>query len=285
VTSTVVVGAGGVTGSYALAWAGEHAEATAADLVLCYACPADSALASARVDNTSKLLELHDPALARAVADLRTRLGGYRVTMRVAPDRPADLILASARSAELVVVGAPGPVPAGRRRETAHQVAAHATVPVVVVRCGHGGRPGPFAGHVVIGVDGSAASRAALEFGFQEAAAHHRPVAAVHVTSDRREDYWFDDDVLSTHFAVEPAGLELLATETEPWHHRHPDVPVKRAVFAGRPAEGLLRAGAGAALLCVGDRGRSWPARALLGSVSDRAVDEADAPVAVVKER
>jgi nucleotide-binding universal stress UspA family protein len=60
-------------------------------------------------------------------------------------------------------------------------------------------------------------------------------------------------------------------------------VPVKRAVFAGRPAEGLLRAGAGAALLCVGDRGRSWPARVLLGSVSDRAVDDADAPVAVVK--
>ncbi|MEV4536637.1 universal stress protein [Asanoa sp. NPDC049518] len=281
-TSTVVVGAGGRTGAYALAWAGEHAATTAADLVLCYACPADSAFASA--DDPTRLMELHDPALARAVAELRARLGGHRVTLRVAAVRPPDLILAAARSAELVVVGEPSPVPTGRR-ETAHRVAAHATVPVVVVRSRGADRSGPFAGHVVIGVDGSAPSRAALDFGFQEAATHHRPVAAVHVTRDRREDYWFDDDLLSTHFTAEPAGLDLLAAETEPWHHRHPDVPIKRAVFAGQPGDGLLRAGAGVALLCVGDRGRSWPARALLGSVSDRAVDEADAPVAVVKER
>ncbi|MEV4624211.1 universal stress protein [Asanoa sp. NPDC049573] len=136
----------------------------------------------------------------------------------------------------------------------------------------------------MIGVDGSGASRVALECGFQEAALHHRPVAAVHVTTARREDYWFDDTVLSAQFTAEPAGLDLLAAETEPWHYRHPDVPVKRAVFAGRPAEGLLRAAAGSALLCVGDRGRSWPVRTLLGSVSDRAVDSADAPVAVVRK-
>jgi nucleotide-binding universal stress UspA family protein len=105
----------------------------------------------------------------------------------------------------------------------------------------------------------------------------------VHVTGDRRDDFWFDDTVLDAHFAAEPAGLDLLAAEVEPWTHKYPLVPVKRGVFAGRPAEGLLRAATGASLLVVGDRGHGWPVRTVLGSVADRAIDRADGPVAVVK--
>jgi nucleotide-binding universal stress UspA family protein len=277
----VVVGLGGATGWYALAWAAEHASASGADLILCHACPADSPLATRRVPPPS-LIELCDPPLARAVAATKARLGGHRVTLRVEPVRPADLILAAEASADLVVVGPPGQAPAGHR-ETAHRVAAHAKAPVVVARRGGGRTHGPFAGHVVVGVDGSPAARAALELGFEEAALHRRPLAAVHVTTTLHDDFWFDDTMLSSHFVVEPAGLDLLADEVEPWSHKYPNVPVKRAMFAGRPVEGLLRAANGAALLCVGDRGRSWPARTVLGSVSDRAIDGADAPVAVVK--
>ncbi|WP_203707388.1 universal stress protein [Asanoa iriomotensis] len=278
---SIVVGAGGASGPLALAWALADARATGADLVLCHAHPPVPAPA-VDAGSDSAPAGLHDPALARLVADIRAGLGGHRVTLRLAPGNPGDLILTEAGHADLVVVGPPGRSAPGRR-ETTHRVVAHATVPVVVARSRTGAAPGPFAGHVVVGVDGSAPSRAALEFGFREAALHHRPLAAVHVTADRREDYWFDDVMLSAHFAAEPAGLDLLAGETERLHHQRPDVAVKRAVFAGRPADGLLRAGAGAALLCLGDRGRSWPARALLGSVTDRAVDCADAPVAVVR--
>jgi nucleotide-binding universal stress UspA family protein len=60
-------------------------------------------------------------------------------------------------------------------------------------------------------------------------------------------------------------------------------VRIKRGVFAGRPAEGLLRAAAGAFVLVVGDRGHGWPVRTVLGSVADRAIDAADGPVAVVE--
>jgi nitroreductase len=84
-------------------------------------------------------------------------------------------------------------------------------------RRGSGRRHGPFAGQVVAGVDGSAGSRAAIEFAFDEASRHRRPLAAVHVTNENREDFWFDDVVLSTHFPSEPAGLDLLAAEIEPW--------------------------------------------------------------------
>jgi nucleotide-binding universal stress UspA family protein len=154
----------------------------------------------------------------------------------------------------------------------------------VVARQSGGRTVGPFAGHVVIGIDGSAASRAAVEFGFQEAVLHRRPVAAVHVTTERREDFWYDETLLESHFVAEPAGLDLLAQEIEPWADKYPEVHVKRGVFAGHPIDGLLRAADGAALLVLGERVHRTPAQKLLGTVADGAIDAADAPIAVVKE-
>ena len=61
-------------------------------------------------------------------------------------------------------------------------------------------------------------------------------------------------------------------------------VATKRAVYAGRPLPGLLRAAAGASLLVVGDHGRSTAVRALLGTVSDGALDDDTGPVAVVHD-
>jgi nucleotide-binding universal stress UspA family protein len=226
------------------------------------------------------LLELVDPALARAVARTRTRLGGHRVTVRAEPARASTMILDAARGAQLVVLGPPARTDLLGRIRTAHRVVAHSPVPVVVARRGGGRTHGPFAGHVVVGVDDTAASRAALEFGFQEAVLHRRPLAAVHVTAERREDFWYDETWLESHFVTEPVGLDLLAQEIEPWAHKYPEVPVKRGVFAGVPVDGLLRAADGAALLVVGGSTH----HTLLGTVADGVIDAADAPVAIVKE-
>jgi nucleotide-binding universal stress UspA family protein len=170
------------------------------------------------------------------------------------------------------------------RVRTVHRVAAHARIPVVVARRSGGRTHGTFAGHVVVGVDGTPASRAALEFAFEEASLHRRPLAAVYVTDRRTDDFWYDETILSTHFAAEPAGLDLLATEIEPWTNKFPGVHVKRGVFAGRPLDGLLRAADTAALLVVGQSGHRTPAQALLGTIADGVIDAADSPVAVVKE-
>lgn len=280
---TIVVGLGGTNGWQALAWATEHAIDTGAALVLCHACRADSPLTTRGRASSISLLELADPALARAVAHTRMRLGGHRVTVQVEAVRPAALLLDVARTANLVVIGPPTRTDLIGRMRTAHRVVAHAAIPVVVARPGSGRTHGPFAGHVVAGVDGSAGSRAAIEFAFDEASRHRRPLAAVHVTNENREDFWFDDAMLSTHFPSEPAGLDLLAAEIEPWTHKYPDVDVKRAVFAGRPLDGLLRAGVGAPLLVLGRSAHRTPAPTLLGTVADGAIDAADGTVAVVK--
>jgi Universal stress protein family len=54
-------------------------------------------------------------------------------------------------------------------KRTSLQVATHATCPVVVVRSVDYVEPGPDAGRVLVGVDGSDSSSAALEFAFEEA--------------------------------------------------------------------------------------------------------------------
>lgn len=278
----IVVGLGGSGGWHALAWAADEAVATGGRLVLCRACPPDSPLAARGPDTPIRLLELVDPALARAVASTRTRLGGDRVGLRFLPGRPGPLLVEAAADADLAVLGAPSRARLRGLGSTAHHVATHAPCPVVVARPVVAGRGAPLAGHVVIGVDDSAAGRAALEFGFGYAESHHRPLAAVRVTEHTDEDLWFDERTLSTHFAAEPADLALLAAEAEPWMRKYPAVTVKRALYSGHPLPGLLRAATGAALLVVGDHGYGRIVRTLLGTVSDGALDAAGCPVAVV---
>jgi nucleotide-binding universal stress UspA family protein len=133
-----------------------------------------------------------------------------------------------------------------------------------------------------IAVDGSSASRAAMDFAFAYAADHRLPVAAAHASEASGDDYFCDDVTLSAHCAVEPAALGLLAAETEPWSLKYPEVPVRRAVLHGAVHEALIRAAVGARLLVVGDKRRGVIGRARTGDVPLTVAAEASCPVAVV---
>jgi nucleotide-binding universal stress UspA family protein len=270
---TIATGVGGGAGWQALAWALQEAAVTEGRLEICHVCPAESPLANRTATVPVGLLELADPPLARAVAAAKTRLGGNRVTLTVRAGRVDRALVDTSAHGDLMVVAAGG--------RTTRQVATHAHCPVVVVRPDTGARHGPFAGHVVVGIDGSPPSRNALEFGFAYAATHRRPLVAVHVTPHCGNDFWVDDQMLETHLADEPAALAMPCAEVEPWTHEYPTVAVRRAVFADRPLAGLMRAAAGARLLVVGDRGHGPIARAVLGSVADGVIDHATGPVAV----
>jgi nucleotide-binding universal stress UspA family protein len=275
---TIAVGVGGAGGWQALAWAAQEAATTRAQLVIHHVCPPTSLLARSAGTPSAARLELADPALARAVAAVRAQLGSARVTLRIHTGSPGPVLIDAAAADDLLVIGS------GAHGGTVRQVVRHAHRPVVVVRPVLRTGSATFAGHVVIGVDGSAAGRAALEFGFGYAHDHRLPVAAAHVSALGRDDYFHDDVTLSTHFAVEPAELDLLAEEVEPWTHKYPQTPVKRAVLAGRTVEGLVRAGDGAGLLVVGDKHRGSVSRIATGNVPLSVVDRANCPVAVVAE-
>ncbi|WP_171064615.1 universal stress protein [Actinomadura soli] len=164
------------------------------------------------------------------------------------------------------------------------QVAAHAACPVIIVR----GAPGPHleqeqgqsAGRVVVGVDGSAASRAALAMGFAEADARGLSLSAVVA--------WDPTPAKDLSALVDEAGLRqaaetALARMMIPLCERHSGVEVKTELVTGAPREVLIDAAGDARLLVVGSRGLGGFRGLLLGSVSHALVHHAPCPVAVVR--
>jgi nucleotide-binding universal stress UspA family protein len=273
---TVAAGVGGADGWQALAWAAEEADRAGARLVIVHACRPGSPLDRLAGEPTSALVELCDPPLARAAGAVRTRLGGQRVALTIRTGDAATALIDASAGVEVLVIGA------GTSGRTTRRVLRHAHCPVVVVHPVSQGRDATFAGHVVVGVDGSAAGRAALEFAFAYANEHRLPVAAAHVSAHGDDDYFYDDTTMSMHFAVEPAALELLAAEVEPWSLKYPHVSIRRAVLCGAVIDGLVRAGAGAHLLVVGDKRRGMVSRARTGDVPLAVAQRAACPTAIV---
>jgi nucleotide-binding universal stress UspA family protein len=270
----VGVGAGSASRSV-LSWAIAEAGAAGADLLMCRAVVGESPLARPGVADRMATLDLADPGLARALAAARARLGAARVALAVSTQPAPALLLARASAADLLVVGAPGQHEPGayqqqepggpQQREPGgpgaiiESIISRAFCPVVAVRipapsqrAGSGRSPGPFAGHVVVGVDGTASSRAAVEFGFGFADTHRLPVAAVHVAAHTDHDLYVDDRFRETHLFEEPEAMVLLATEVEAWERKYPTVTVKRALVSGAPDDGLSGVSAGAKLLAIG---------------------------------
>jgi nucleotide-binding universal stress UspA family protein len=134
-------------------------------------------------------------------------------------------------------------------------------------------------GHrIVVGVDGSAASKAALAWGIEQAGrtgAVVEPVVAW---------YWFPMPVQPVQDADLEALAEELLAEAIREAPRCPDVRVDPVVTLGEPARVLLGASRGADLLVVGNRGKGGLRQALLGSVSQYCVQHATCPVAVLRE-
>jgi nucleotide-binding universal stress UspA family protein len=280
----IAVGVDGTDqGWAALEWACEEAEPTDATLTICSPRPPHGPV---RHVTDMASMELIDPVLARHVHRARDRLGGHRVDIELPARDPARALLDSAGRADLLVLGAGTPLDRTSRSTIATHVAAKTATPLVVVRPT---LPDPegrlFAGHVVVGVDGTADSRAAIQFAFRYAHQHRVPLAAVHVATAPPDDFWFDESMLETHVGTEPAPMALLAAELEPAVTRYRDVPVKRVVCPGRPVQALRRAASGAYLLVLGRGGSRIAPLPRFGSVTHAFALDAACVVAIVPGR
>lgn len=211
------------------------------------------------------------------------------VTTAVLVGGPAGVLVDQSAGACLVVVGCRGRGGfAGLLTgSVSAQVATHAHAPVVVLRPPSGQRPPApepsGVGPVVVGVDGSPGSDAALEFAFEEAAAREEELIAVYAWSVPPGGNL--GPITARHYDEREAQSEadrLLAEATAGWSEQYPDVKVdRRAVHSFNPAHTLIEEAAGSSLIVVGPRGRGGFASLLLGSVADGLLHHADRPVAI----
>jgi nucleotide-binding universal stress UspA family protein len=194
---------------------------------------------------------------------------------------PIEVLVAQSRKAELMVVGDRGLSRVGGLLlgSVSQALASHGTCPVVVVR--GAGQELPTSAPVVVGIDGSPVSEAALAFAYEEAALRGAPLVAVHTWIDLVADPSVAP--LLDWEAIEVDERIVLGERLAGWAEKYPDVPVRRVVTRDRAAHALLKEAAGAQLVVVGSRGRGGFAGLLLGSVSHAVVHRSPCPVAVIR--
>jgi nucleotide-binding universal stress UspA family protein len=133
---------------------------------------------------------------------------------------------------------------------------------------------------IVVGVDGSPASRRALRWALDQAALTGGVVNAVLAWQLPPTDAWFTLADLAERLAEQAEGTLAGAVAAEVGDR---PVTVETLVVEEHPVAALLRAAKGADLLVVGSRGHGAFTGALLGSVSHYCTQHADCPVVVVR--
>jgi nucleotide-binding universal stress UspA family protein len=134
----------------------------------------------------------------------------------------------------------------------------------------------------IVGVDGSSGSEEALRWAHREARTRTATVTAVlvwdfldqyHADGGRRFDPHYDEH--AARRALDAVIDRALGDDGD---------DVVRQVVCDLPARGLLDAAADADLLVVGTRGLGGFRGLIMGSVSQRCLDDATCPVVVVPD-
>jgi nucleotide-binding universal stress UspA family protein len=137
---------------------------------------------------------------------------------------------------------------------------------------------------VVVGVDGSDSSRAALAYGAWEAHRRGVPLRLVHsqfVTVPYASLGLAPDPAVLT--STRDAAIALLADHEKLARHGYPSVDVSVALVAGSPAGALVDESAHAGLVVVGSRGLGGFAGLMLGSVGTQLAAHCKAPLVVMR--
>lgn len=210
-----------------------------------------------------------------------------RAETAVAPDVGAELARRSG-AADLVVVGSYGEgsgagVATG---STAATLLERARCPLAVVRGPDRGQPPPDRGDVVVGVDGSPESSAALELAADLASGWGARLLAVHTWREQADELGHGlSRVPESWDELAAEGAALVSSALEPVRADHPELDVASRVVGDSPLRALLDLGPAARLIVVGSRGVRPRPRMGVGSTSLALVDFAPCPVLVVRPR
>jgi nucleotide-binding universal stress UspA family protein len=286
----IVVGVDGSTTSQeALRWATGLGEALGAEVVAIHALglldrwhDPDASARSWRRTLCALVERMWCAPLARSGSN-------YRVEVR--DGDPIDVLLAAveAEPVDLLVVGSRG---VGDRPElalgsTSLHVLRAARVPVLVVPDPRSEAPaadGLRLRHLLVGVDHSQASRAALELAADVAASLGGSLSVLEVVEYVPAFPLDVPTVAGGGHQVRVADAAMALLEAEVRDVRARGVGVQVVVRSGDPAATLLEVAddVDADLVVVGTRGRGGPDELLLGSVARTVADRARRPTLVV---
>ncbi|MFD8971372.1 universal stress protein [Streptomyces sp. NPDC059593] len=261
----------------ALVWAADEAVRRGLALRLVVAVPpAHDGIRYDALAHESALRIRAESAIANAEDLVRELHDGLRIATERVNGVPATVLRDMAQHAALVVVGSRR---LGRATEMFGEssvvvpLTARADCPVVVVRA-----PEHTAVHpptLVVGVDGSESSRAAVAFAVEEASLREARLRAV----------WVWPRSVLAHDDGEEGLAErrrLLAESVAGWAERYPDVAVSEEVLRGHPVEQLALASQESLSLVVGRRGRGGYSGMRLGSTVHGLLHRAPCPVTIV---
>jgi nucleotide-binding universal stress UspA family protein len=258
----VVVGVDGTdTGLRAVRWAATEARARRTSLLIVHAAPyatdrAGTRRATGILGRAYTVARQHEPGVLAHTS---------RVDAAVVP-----ALVDASQTAELLVVGMlSGHLGDALVSSMAPAVAAAAGCPVTVVRVAQnltGTVPRP----VVTGVQDVDADAPALDEAFADADRHGCSLVVLHAVPGAPDP---DRDARTA---------AALRGALNPWHRRHPAVPVEVHIGHGAPATALLRLTTKARSVVVGTRGRARMTAALLGSTSRVVLVNSGCPVTVV---
>jgi nucleotide-binding universal stress UspA family protein len=134
---------------------------------------------------------------------------------------------------------------------------------------------------IVVGVDGSPASRHALRWAVAQGELTGATVEAINILYLPVTDGWAPTFDLIEQMTE--AAHRMLAEAAQETEGAHPAVKVEPRVVEGYPATILLAAAEGADLLVLGSRGHGGFVGALLGSVSQHCAQHATCPVVIIR--
>jgi len=246
----IVVGYDGSSAAAAaVQWAADEALRLDVDLELvhAYSIPVmKGALGTPASPSTFQLI--HDDAelVAEEGRELvRSYAPSLRVHTRITAGLPAAVLRESATQAQLLVVGVSGhhALAGAVLGSVTSRLAGAVRCPYVVVRPGVAPEDWDDL-PVLVGLDGSPESEAALDFALDTASRRRVPLLAVRVWDDTPIDGWSYTYALEVdRTATDARERASLHEQIESWAQKYPDVPVESIVLRGHPAEALVRAG------------------------------------------